>query len=273
MADGNGTTLVLVHGLWMTPHSWDGWVQRYSARGFQVIAPGWPGIDDRSVDDINRDPTPLNGVGVGEIADSYERVIRELPQKPIIVGHSFGGLVTQILVDRGIASAAVAIASAPPKGLLFTPPSSLKVAFPSVSNPANLKKTKALDAKQFHYAFCNTMSIDESEKVRQGYAVPGPCRTLFQAALANFTPHAATTINFKNDDRAPMLIVGGQKDHITPTAATHANYKKYQHTKCVTEMKVYPGRCHWTIVNEAGWEDIADESIDWAVKHAAMYSL
>src|SRR4051812_15705394 len=210
-------TIVLVHGLWMTPLSWEHWVDRFSERGHEVHAPAWPGMD-RDVTSLRADTASYAHLGVTEIADHYDKLIRGLDRPPIIMGHSFGGLVTQILLDRGLGAAGVAIDPAPPKGILVTPPSSLRVASVALRNPANRHRAQMLTAKQFRYAFGNTLDEAESRGVYERYAVPGPGRPLFQPGLANFTPKAATTIDFRNDDRAALLILGGGKDHTVPAA-------------------------------------------------------
>ena len=172
--------IVLIHGLWMTALSWEQWVKHYSDKGHQVIAKSWPGMD-RPIDELRRDPSSIATVGVTEIVDHYEKIISELDVPPIIIGHSFGGLITQILLDRGLGSAGVAIAPAPVKGIFFLPFSTLRVSFPALSNPANVHRAEPLTPEQFHYAFTNNMSEDESLKVFKRYAVPGPDRVLFQA--------------------------------------------------------------------------------------------
>jgi pimeloyl-ACP methyl ester carboxylesterase len=250
----------------MTPLSWEHWISRFEAAGHRVLAPAWPGFD-RDIEDVRRDTTPYEGLGVTEIADHYEPVIRALEAPPIIMGHSFGGLVTQILVDRGLGAAAVAIDPAAPKGVLALPLSTLRVVTPFVSNPANKGKAQALTAKQFHYAFCNTLTEQESNAVHDRYAVPGPVRPLFQAALANFNPKAATKVNLKNSDRAPLLIIGGGEDHIVPPQTSRTNFKLYHRSKAITEYKEFPGRSHYT-VGQDGWEEVADYALEWATSHA-----
>jgi pimeloyl-ACP methyl ester carboxylesterase len=259
-------TIVLIHGLWMTPLSWEHWIERFEAAGHRVLAPAWPGLD-RDIDDIRRDTTPFEGLGITEIADHYETMIRALDEPPIIMGHSFGGLITQILLDRGLGSAGVAIDPAAPKGVLALPLSTARVVAPFIGNPANKGKAKALTAKQFHYAFCNTLSEPESNAVYERYAVPGPVRPLFQAGLAALNPRAASKVNLKNSDRAPLLIVGGGLDHIVPPHTSRTNFKLYHRSTAITEYKEFPGRSHYT-VGQDGWEEVADYARDWATSHA-----
>lgn len=263
-SDATGT-IVLIHGLWMTPLSWEHWVARYSALGYRVLAPSWPGMEG-DVAQLRRDPSPFARLGVTEIADHYDRIIRKLPQSPIIMGHSFGGLITQILLDRGLGAAGVAIDPAQPKGVLALPFSTLRVGWPVLSNPANNHRTVMLTAKQFYYAFTNTLDERAASSVYERYAVPGPGRPLFQAALANFNPNAATRVNFRNDDRAPLLLLGGGQDHVVPTAITRSNYALYRKSQAVTEYKEYPDRSHYT-AGERGWEAVADYALNWATQH------
>ncbi len=260
-------TIVLIHGLWMTPLCWEHWIARYEDKGYKVLAPGWPGMD-RSVEDIRRDPSNLAGLGVTEIVNHYEQIIRSLDTPPIIMGHSFGGLFTQILLDRGLGAAGIALDSAPVKGILLLPFSSLRVSFPALSNPFNYHKVAGLTPKQFHYAFGNLMSEEESRQVYDRYAVPGPDHVLFQAGLANFNPHAATSVNFDNPDRAPLLLVAGGKDHIAPASVTRANYHLYSHSRAITDFKEFPNRSHYTL-GEPGWEEAADYALEWAADHRA----
>lgn len=259
-------TIVLIHGLWMTPLSWEKWADRFQKLGFKVLAPAWPGLD-RPIEELRRDPSAIAGLGITEIVDNYESIINGLDRPPIIMGHSFGGLITQILLDRGLGGAGVSISSAPAKGVIFLPFSTLKVSFPALSNPLNYHRAVPLTAEQFHYAFGNLLSEEESNRVFDRYAVPGPDHVLFQAALANFNPHAASTVDFHNDTRAPMLMLTGENDHISPPAVVEANFKLYRKSKAVTEYKVFPGHSHY-ILGEDGWEEVADYSLDWATKHA-----
>jgi len=261
-------TIVLIHGLWMTALSWEHWVKHYTDKGYRVIARSWPGMEG-DIDQLRRDPSAVATLGVTEVVDHYESIIRELDRPPIIMGHSFGGLMTQILLDRGLGAAGVAIDSAPVKGILVLPWSSIRVALPALSNPANNHRASSLTADQFHYAFTNTLSDEESERIFERYAVPGPDHMLFQASLANFNPHAATTVNFANDTRAPLLLIAGGRDHIAPASVTKANYKLYSKSKAVTEYKEYPERSHFT-VGQPGWEEVADFALDWSLEHARM---
>jgi pimeloyl-ACP methyl ester carboxylesterase len=260
-------TIVLIHGLWMTPLSWEHWVNRYSSRGYTVHAPAWPGMEG-DIEELRRDPSAVAELGVTEIVDHYDGIVRSLERPPIIMGHSFGGLFTQILLDRGLGAAGVAIDPAPVKGILVLPFSTLKVWFPVLRNPTNLHRAMALTTKQFHYAFANTLSEEQSRAAYDRYAVPGPDHVLFQASLANFNPHAATAVDFHDDQRAPLLLIAGGRDHVAPASVTEANVRLYHHSAAVTDYKKFPDRPHFT-VGAPGWEEVADYALRWAVEHAA----
>lgn len=259
--------VVLIHGLWMTALSWENWVKRFTDQGYRVIAKSWPGMDV-DVSELRRDPSPIATLGVTDIVDHYEKIIRALECPPIVIGHSFGGLVTQILIDRGLASAGVAIAPAPVKGILFLPFSTLKVSFPALSNPANNHRAEPLTPEQFHYAFTNNLSEGDSLAIYNRYAVPGPDHVLFQAAFANFNPHAATAVDFQNNNRAPLLLISGGRDHVSPASVVEANYKLYRKSNAITEYKEFPERTHYTL-GQAGWEQVADYALDWATSRTA----
>lgn len=256
-------TVVLIHGLWMTALSWAHWVERYTNRGFTVIARSWPGMDG-DVDHLRRDPSAVEHLGIGEIVDYYAEIIRGLERPPIIMGHSFGGAFTQILLDHGLGAAGVAIDSAAVKGILALPLSTLKSGLPVLKSLANNHKAVMLTPEEFHYAFTNTLTDEESAVVYQRYAVPGPGRVLFQGALANFTPHAATKVDFHNDDRAPLLIIAGGEDHVSPDAINQATAKRQGESRAITAYKEFPGRSHYTL-GQPGWEDVADYALDWAI--------
>jgi pimeloyl-ACP methyl ester carboxylesterase len=262
-------TIVLVHGLWLTPRSWEHWIDRYSSRGYKVLAPSWPGMEG-DIDELRRHPETVAGLGVTEIVDHYDAIVRRLDRPPIIMGHSFGGLFTQILLDRGLGAAGVAIDAAPVKGILTLPFSTIRTAWPALRNPANVRKAMEPTAEQFHYSFGNNLSEEESKKVYDRYAVPGPDHVLFQASLATFNPHAATTVNFHNDSRGPLLLIAGGKDHIVPASVTRANFNLYRKSKAVTDFKEYPDRSHYTF-GEPGWEEVADYALTWATEKAGQF--
>jgi pimeloyl-ACP methyl ester carboxylesterase len=263
-----GRTIVLIHGLWLTALSWEHWVERYQSRGHRVIARSWPGAET-DVESLRRDPSALAHVGIADIVEHYEEIIKGLDAPPIIIGHSFGGLITQLLLDRGFGSAGVALDSAPAKGILRLPWSSLKSSFPVLKNPANVHRAVALTAEEFHYAFTNTFEDDAAARVYERYAVPGAGRVLFQAALANFNPHAATRIDFHNDERAPLLLIAGEDDHVSPPAVGKANARLQHASKALTEYKEFAGRSHF-ILGQTGWEEVADFALGWALQPKSL---
>ena len=258
-------TIVLIHGLWLTPLSWEHWIDRYEGLGYRVIVPTWPGMD-ADIEDLRRDPSAMVGVGITEITDRYDGIVRALDTPPIIMGHSFGGAVTQLLLDRGLGSVGVAISPAPVKGVLRLPVAALRSSFPVLRNPLNRKRAVPLTPKQFHYGFTNTMSEEESRAVYERYHVPGPGRVLFQAATANLNPRAATKVDFKSETRAPLLVVGGGKDHTVPASLAKEAATRQSKARSDTEYKVYPGRPHFP--GAPGWEEVADYALDWATRHA-----
>jgi alpha-beta hydrolase superfamily lysophospholipase len=263
-------TIVLIHGLWLTPRSWEGWKERFETRGYQVLAPAWPRMQGE-VEDVRRDPSPLNGLGVTEIVDHYEGIIRGLDRPPLIMGHSFGGLVTELLLDRGLGAAGVALSPAQVKGVLRLPPAQLRATFPVLGNPANRKRTVDLTPKQFHYNFTNTMTEEEAKAAYDRYHVPGPGRTIFQAAFANFNPRAANKVDFHKDDRPPLLIVGNDQDHTVPASLSKEAAKRLGKSKAVVDYKEFAGRPHFT-AGAPGWEEVADYALNWAEKAVATVS-
>jgi pimeloyl-ACP methyl ester carboxylesterase len=259
--------IVLIHGLWMTSLCWEHWIARYTSKGYGVIARSWPGMDG-DIEALRRDPSAIAGLGVTEVVDHYEGIIRGLDRPPIVMGHSFGGLMAQILLDRGLGAAGVAIDPAPVKGIFILPLSTIKVALPALSNPANNHRAVPLTHEQFHYAFTSNLTEAESRPIFERYAVPGPDHLLFQASFANFNPHAATAVNVHNDTRAPLLLVAGGRDHVVPASVTRANFNLYRKSKAVTDFKEFPERSHFTL-GEAGWEAVADYALDWTERQAA----
>jgi alpha-beta hydrolase superfamily lysophospholipase len=257
--------IVLIHGLWLTPRSWEGWKARFEERGHEVLAPAWPRMEGE-VEDIRRDPSGLNGLGVAEIVDHYDRIVRSLATPPVIMGHSFGGLVTELLLDRGLGAAGVALSPAPVKGVLRLPPAELRTVFPVFRNPTNKNKTVELTPKQFRWAFTNTMSDEDAQAAYERYPVPGPGRVLFQAGLANFNPRAVTKVDFHKDDRPPLLVVGNDQDHTVPASVSREAAKRLGKSKAVVDYKEFAGRPHFT-AGAPGWEAVADYALEWANRH------
>jgi pimeloyl-ACP methyl ester carboxylesterase len=258
--------IVLIHGLWLTPRSWEGWKERFESRAHQVVAPAWPRMEGE-VEDIRRHPSQLNGLGLEEIIDHYAKIVRDLDRPPIIMGHSFGGLITELLLDRGLGVVGVALSPAPVKGLLRLPLAQLRSAFPALKNPAARNRTTELTPQQFHYAFTNTMSEADAKAAYDRYEVPGTNRVLFQAAFANLNPNAPSKVDFRKRDRAPLLVVGNGADHTVPASVSKEAATRLAKSNAVVDYKEFPGRPHFT-AGAPGWEEVADYALKWATGHA-----
>lgn len=255
-------TILLIHGLWVTPRSWEKFQSYYEARGYRVLAPAWPGIKGE-VADMQRDPSSFNGIGIADVLAHYTRIIRALPELPIIIGHSYGGLITQILLDRGLGVAGVAIDSVPAKGIPILPWSTIEALTPALANPRNYKGTYLFPFARWWRVFANTLTEAEAHAAYANYAIAAPGRAIFDAALSNVTPGSQAAIDFKNAHRGPLLFIGGEKDVIMPAALNRKNFRKYRHSAAVTEYKEFPGRSHF-IIGERGWEEVAEFAINWA---------
>ena len=258
--------IVLIHGLWMTPRSWENWVAFYEAKGFKVMAPGYPGFEVE-VEALRADPSPIEKATIDSVVSHYEDIVRNLDTKPIIMGHSFGGTITQLLLDRGVCAAAVVIDSALVRGIRRVPLSQLKSLWPALDNPSHRNQAVGFTPDQFHYAFTNTMSKEESQKVYDRYHIPAPGRIIWDGALANFQPHSEAKVDFKREGRAPLLVIAGGEDHIMPPAVNKPNFKlQSQAPGAVTNYTEFAGRCHYTCGQE-GWEPLADYALSWAMYH------
>jgi pimeloyl-ACP methyl ester carboxylesterase len=271
MSTTEKTPIVLIHGLWMTPKSWDTWADRFRAQGHEVIVPGWPGIDDRSVDDIRRDPSALKGIGLKQIADHYESIIRALPVKPIIMGHSFGGVITQMLADRGLGSAYVGVAPGQTAGVTALPLSTLWTGTPILSNPFDRNGAKPLSKRHFHFTFGNDLPRAASDALWEEYAVNSYNRVFFEGVTSVLNEKGGVTrVDYSRTDRAPLLLIAGEIDHVVPPAIVRAIEKKYVSTgsPAIVERIEYPGRTH-RLVSQDGWEEIADHALAWAVQHSS----
>lgn len=263
---GNRHDIVLIHGLWETPLCWEAWSKRFSDKGYNVIAPGWPGIGNKSVEEIRKNPNSLRGIGLTEICDHYERIIKSLERPPIIMGHSIGGLVMQILLDRGLGCSGVGIAAGQTKGVLTLPFATIKTAWGALKNPFNTNGLVELTLEQYKYSFTNGLSDSFSEDAYDKFYIPGPTRPLIQAGLANFNLRAPTKVDYKNPNRGPLLFVAGGQDHTVPASVNKENAFKY-HTLSVTDYREFHDRNHFTIGAD-GWEEIADFCLDWAVRES-----
>ena len=256
-------TIVLIHGLWMTPRSWEHWVARYESRGFRVLAPAYPGFEVE-VEALRADPSPIAKLGITEIADHYEAIIHGLDKPPIIIGHSFGGTLTQLLLDRGVGAAGVCVNSALVKGIKVVPLSQIRSLFTFLDNPAHRHQAVGFTPRQFNYAFTNTLSEAESQPLYDRYAIAAPGGIVWDGVLANFSPNSPATVDFKKADRAPLLFIAGGEDHIMPPAVNKSNYKHQQKSGGTTHYVEFADRPHF-MVGMDDWESIADLALAWAV--------
>jgi len=271
MSTGSTTpdTIVLIHGFWVTPRSWEHWITRYQQRGYRVLAPAYPGFEVE-VEALNADPSPIEAVTVPAIIEHLEAVIRELQSPPILIGHSAGGVFTQVLLDHGLGAVGVAINSAPTEGVPVVPLSQIRSTFPVLKNPANRHRAVGFTFEQWHYAFTNTFSEDESRALYERYAIPASGRIFWGSALANIHPgHDDNYVNYHNDDRAPLLFISGSEDHLMPPSVQRSNAKHYK-SDTVTEVVEFEGP--HLLPAQDGWEEIADYALEWAVRHAVRSS-
>jgi pimeloyl-ACP methyl ester carboxylesterase len=257
----NVTTIVLIPGLWMTALCWEQWVKHYRDKGYCVIARSWPGMEG-DIEELRRNPSSFASLGITKVVDHYEQIIRELETPPVIIGNGFGGLVTQILLDRGWGAAGVAIASTPIKGIRRLPTISMVGAF--LGDALQDRKVTSLTAAQFHRRYANTLSESEARAAFERYVVPGPTRMLLQTAFANFVPQAATSVNFRNSARAPLLLFAAGEDLITPPSLVKANFDLYRQSKAETDYKEFPHKSHF-IIGEKDWDKVADYVLGWAL--------
>jgi pimeloyl-ACP methyl ester carboxylesterase len=259
-------TIVLVHGFWVTPRSWEHWIERYETQGYRVLAPAYPGFEVE-VEALNEDPTPVEDLRVPAIVEKFEGVIGELDSPPILIGHSAGGAFTQILLDHGFGAAGVAINSAPTEGVRVVPLSQAKSTFPVLKNPANHHKAVGYTFEEWHYAFTNGFPEEQARELYERYHVPASGRILWDSVTANFKPGMQDTwVDYKNDDRAPLLFISGSEDHLMPPAIQQSNAKHYK-SDTITEVKEFEGP--HLLPAQDGWEEVADYALSWAVEHAA----
>jgi non-heme chloroperoxidase len=260
-----GKTILFIHGLWLHSNTWQPWMDFFSEVGYETLNPGWPG-DGSTVQESRQQTEAIANHGITEIADSYAKVIEALPSRPILIGHSFGGLLAQILLGRGIASAAIAIDPAPMKGVWQLPFSALKAAFPVLDNPFHLNKSVSLTYKQFRYAFANVVPEEEAKELYEQCTVPSPARPLFQAAFATLNPDAENKVMTNNATRGPLLITSGDKDHTVPPVLCEATFKKYKKSPAATELKSFENRGH-SLTIDHGWKEIAEYCLQWLNKY------
>ncbi|MCW2529550.1 MAG: hypothetical protein JWM76_4410 [Pseudonocardiales bacterium] len=255
------TPVVFIHGLWLHATSWTPWVEYFTAAGYDPIAPGWPNEPD-TVELARDQPDLVANTSIDDATAHYTKIIDSLDAAPVIIGHSFGGLLAEKLLGQGIGTAAVAIDPAQIKGVLPLPLAQLRSAFPALGNPANLHKSVSLTAKQFQFAIGNAVPEAESQELFDTWAIPAPARPLFQAATANFTIHSQAEVNTANQDRGPLLLISGVEDHTVPDVTTRSTFKQYRHSSAVTELKQFEGRGH-SLTIDHGWKDVADAILLW----------
>src|SRR4051812_35404883 len=259
-ANASGLTpVVFIHGLWLLPSSWDRWATVFEEAGLTALTPGWPD-DPETVEEANAHPEVFAGKSVGDVADHYDAIIRRLERKPAVIGHSFGGLLAQIIAGRGRSLPSVAIDPAPFRGVLPLPISALRAGSPVLGNPANRNRAVPLTYDQFRYSFANAVTEDEAKTLYETYAVPAPGKPLFQAATANLNPRTEAQVDTKNPERGPLLIISGEQDHTVPWALANGAYKKQAHNEGVTEIVEIPGRGH-ALTIDSGWREVADTAL------------
>ncbi|MFL5798748.1 MAG: alpha/beta hydrolase [Actinomycetota bacterium] len=259
-ANASGKTpVVFVHGLWLLATSWDRWARLFEGAGYAAVSPGWPDDPD-NVQEANARPDVFAKKSVGQVADHFDEVIRRLTKKPAVIGHSFGGLLTEILAGRGLAAVSVAISPAPFRGVLPLPISALRSGSPVLRNPNNRHRAVPLTFEQFHYAFGNAVGEDEARQLYEKFAVPASGKPIFQAAAANLNPWTEAKVDSKNPERGPLLIVAGELDHTVPPAISNASYKREKRNEGVTEVVTIPNRGH-ALTIDGGWREVADTAL------------
>ena len=259
-----GTPVVFVHGLWLHSDSWEAWVDRFREAGYDPQAPGWPG-DGATVEETRANPDGVAGHGINDVVAHYSEIVQSLDAKPVLIGHSFGGLIVQRLLGNGLGAAGVAIDAAPIKGVLVLPRSALKVASVALKSPANRSKAVSLTEDEFRFGFGNTVSDEESKELFDRWTIPSPGKPLFEAAFANFSPHSPARVNTSNSTRGPLLLTAGGRDNTVPASITRATLKQYRHSTAVTDLREFPDRGH-SLCIDAGWGDVADAVLDWLGK-------
>jgi len=266
-ANASGRTpVVFIHGLWLLPSSWDRWGDLFESAGYSAVKPGWPD-DPETVADAKARPEVFAGKSVGQVADHVSAIVKRLGKKPAVIGHSFGGLLAQIVAGRGQVAVTVAIDPAPFRGVLPLPFSALKAASPVLSNPANRNKAVPLTYEQFRYAFASAVAEDEAKRLYDTFAVAAPGQPLFQAAVANLNPWTEVKVDTANLERGPLLIIEGEKDNTVPWAIANASYKRQKRNAGITEIKKMPGRGHALVIDD-GWKEVADTALDFVRRYA-----
>lgn len=258
---GEGRPVIFIHGLWLHATSWNPWVELFEGAGYQPLAPGWPN-EPAAVSEAREHPELVANIGIDEITDHMAGVIDSLGQAPIVIGHSFGGLIAERLLGEDHAVAAVAIDPAQIKGVLPLPLAQLRAGLPALGNPANLHKAVSLTEKEFRFGFGNAVSEEESRELFGRWTIPSPAKPLFQAAVANFSLHSPAKVNTANETRGPLLLISGTADHTDPDVVTRSTLKQYRDSAAVTELKQFEGRGH-SLTIDGGWKDVAGAVLEW----------
>jgi pimeloyl-ACP methyl ester carboxylesterase len=253
-------TIVFIHGAWMTPLCWDKFTEFFERKGYKCIAPAWP-YKDRPIAEQRKNPDPnLAHLGITEIVDHYEKIIREQAEPPLLIGHSYGGLFVEMLLDRGVGAAGVAIDPAPPKGVFPFYPTVIRANMPVLMTIGGWRKVIDSSFEAFRYAFVHLLPPDEQRAIYDKYVVPETGRIFFQSAFAMF--NNLTRVNYQNNQRGPLLIIAGAADQICPAVMNKANYNKYKNSSAKTDFKEFENRCHF-IIGQPGWEVVANYAADW----------
>ncbi|MCT9932366.1 alpha/beta hydrolase [Planotetraspora sp. A-T 1434] len=260
------TPVIFIHGLWLHATSWTPWTDLFQEAGYAPSAPGWPG-DGATVEESRANPEAIAGHGIDDVVEHYAKIINGLPERPILIGHSFGGMIAQKLLGLDLAAAAVAIDAAQIKGVLPVPLTALRSALPVFRNPANRNRAVSLTEDQFRYAFGNAVSEQESAELYRRWHIPAPGKPLFEAAAANFDPHSPAKVATGNQARGPLLLITGGRDHTVPEAVTLATLKQYRHSAAVTDFHEFPDRAHSLII-DGGWREVADFTLAWLARQS-----
>ncbi|MBU2664638.1 alpha/beta hydrolase [Actinoplanes bogorensis] len=258
------TPVIFIHGLWLHATSWEPWIDMFRAEGYAPVAPGWPGDPD-TVAEARETPESIADHGIDDVVEHFAGIIRTLDAAPILIGHSFGGMIAQKLLGQDLARAAVAIDAAQIKGVLPLPLSALRATLPVFKNPANKHRAVSLTAEQFRFAFGNAVPAEESDALFEKWTIPAPGKPLFEAAAANFDPHSPAKVDTDNQNRGPLLLMTGGKDHTVPEAVTRATLKQYRHSEAVTDITEFPDKGH-SLTIDSGWREVADTALAWLRK-------
>ncbi|MFF0818240.1 alpha/beta hydrolase [Rhodococcus sp. NPDC003318] len=256
--------VMFVHGLWMHASGWRPWTELFASRGYIPVTPGWPG-DGETAESTRENPDRLNGVGIGDLVRHHRTVAEALPSPPIVVGHSFGGLIAQRLLGDGLVRGAVALAPAQFKGVLRLPLTQVRTVLPILSRPGLRKRTWSHTADSYHDTFANAVTREESDRIFETHTIPGPARPLFEAALANIAVGSPAKIDTRTA-RGPLLLVAAGRDRTVPEATVHSQYNIQRRNTGVTEYAVLPDRGH-SLAADDGWREVAELALDFLDRH------